>query len=484
MPLRNYSLTSFLGLNTEISDFLLRDNEASDLSNVDVDYKGYLRNRPGYSKLNSTAIAENSTIKDVLGLYKFYKDALDDPLFICGAGTKLYYLDGSDVWQGITGATAYSGARWNFISHQNKCYAANDTDTPQLITASNSTLSATDWTVASIYDPPIKAPFIIPHRDRIFIAGGELAGNGTSKASRVMYTDMATTPDIDATGLTGIRVLEGDGQKITGLSKLGFNLIVVKKHQIHHITGCTAADFVRRMIIPGKGCFAHRSLVNTGNTIIMLHDSGILNFNGTAIQDMSVNFKSKIDGIDDDYIQNACGIFYNKRYWLSYTSSGTSNDKILVIDSISGACTEYDYGVNCFYLDLDNNLYGGCDNGFVRLLDTGTQDDTSDITSYWQSKYFDFGMPGVTKRLKEVVVYCLLANEDLTFTFYVDQNRQNWVKTVTPTSSTITEVRFSCARELVGKRHMLKISHTGNESYKVQQVIFRYEPIAREGVIV
>jgi len=481
MAMREYVLTSFLGLNTETSNFLLKDNEASDLANVDVDYRGYLRNRPGIDKVNDTAITSSPS---VLGLYKFYKDALDDPLFICGAGSKLYCLDGSDVWQDISGATGYAGARWNFISHKNSCYAANDTDTPQIITASNSTLSATDWSVASVYDPAIKAPFIIEHRDRIFMAGGELAGNGTSKASRVMYTDEEDPPDIDATGLTGIRILEGDGQKITGLSKLGFNLIIFKKHQIHHISGCSVADFVRRQIVSGKGSFANRSLANTGNTIIMVHDSGILNFNGTTIQDLSVNFKTKIDGINSDYIQNACGIHYNKRYWLSYTpNSSTTQDKTLVLDTISGACTEYEYGVNAFYLDLANNLYGACNSGFVRQLDTGTDDDGSNIVSYWQSKYFDFGLPNVTKRIKECVVYCALASEDLTFRFDVDQERRNWSKTITPVLATMKECRFSCGKELVGKRFRLKISHTGVEEFKVWQIIFRYETIDRRGTI-
>jgi len=71
--------------------------------------------------------------------------------------------------------------------------------------------------------------------------------------------------------------------------------------------------------------------------------------------------------------------------------------------------------VNAFYLDLDNNLYGACNSGFVRQLDTGTDDDGSTIASYWQSKYFDFGVPNVSKRIKECVVYCSLATEDLTF---------------------------------------------------------------------
>lgn len=475
MPLKNYPITSFLGLNTETSNFLLRDNEASDISNVDVDSRGYLRNRAGIDKINDTAITESTVAKDVLGLYGFYKDGVASYKKICAAGTKLLQFDGTD-WQNLV-TPLITGGRWNFVTHGNACYAADELNTPQKIIESGGTYSGAAWTCAT-NNPANKSQFIKVHRDAIWLAGD------TSNASTLTYTTTAATPDIDATGNTGIGVLKGDGQKITGISKLGFNLIVTKKHQIHHITGCTSADFTRRMVVPGKGCYAHRSLANTGSTIIMLHNSGILNFNGTSPQDMSVNFKTKIDGIDEDYIQNACGIFYNKRYWLSYTRTDqTSNDRILVIDSITGACTEYSYGVNAFYLDLENNLYGACNSGFVRQLDTGTDDDDTDITSYWQSKYFDFGLPGVTKRLKEVVVYCSLATESMTFTFYVDQARQNSAKTVTPASSTITEVRFSCATKLVGKRFMLKIAHTGDETYKIQQVIFRYEVIAREGVV-
>ena len=472
---KNYALTSFLGLNTEVSDFLLKDNEASDLSNVDVDYRGYLRNRAGIDKLNDTAITESTVAKDVLGLYGFYKDGVASYKKICAAGTKLLQFDGSD-WQDLE-TTLVTGGRWNFATHHNICYGIDELNSPVRITESTGTYTAVTWDDCSTNQYPDKAPFIIVHRDRVFGAGDP------DNASTVIYSTLAATPDYDATGITGIGILKGDGQKVTGLSKLGFNLIVTKKHQIHHISGCTSADFVRRMIVRDKGCFAHRSLVNTGNTIIMLHDSGILNFNGQNIQDMSLNFKSKIDAILSSYIQNACAVFYNKRYWLSYTSSGTSNDKTLVIDSVSGACTEYDYGVNCFYLDLANNLYGAGNSGFVRQLGTGTDDDTANIASYWQGKYLDFGAPNVTKRIKECIVYCSLATEDLSFRFDIDQARQDWTKTVAPTSATVTEVRFSCSKELVGKRFRLKISHDGDETFKVYQVIFRYEPIARRGDI-
>ncbi len=471
---RYYALTSFLGLNTQTSDFLLRDNEASDISNVDVDSQGYLRNRLGYAQLNPTAITGTP---NVLGLYGFYKDGVASYKKLCAAGTKLYQLDGSSVWQDLV-TSLNTGGRWNFVTHGNACYAADELNTPQKITESGGTYTGGNWTCAT-NNPANKSQFIKVHRDAIWLAGD------TSNASTLTYTTTAATPDIDATGNTGIPVLKGDGQKITGISKLGFNLIVFKKHQIHHITGCTSADFTRRMVVQDKGSYSHRSLVNTGNTIIMLHKSAILNFNGTSIQDMSVNFKSKIDGIDEDYIQNACGIFYNKRYWLSYTSSGqTSNDKILVIDSITGACTEYDYGVNAFYLDLENNLYGAGDSGFVYTLDTTNQDVTTDISSYWQSKYMDFGLPGVTKKLKEIIVYMSLSSESMTFTVYTDQGRQNWVKTVTPSSATTTEFRTGISTKIEGKRFRLKIAHDGGERFKIYQVIFKYEIISRDGVVV
>ena len=471
---RYYALTSFLGVNTETSDFLLRDNEASDISNVDVDSQGYLRNRLGYAKLNPTAITGTP---NVLGLYGFYKDGVASYKKICAAGTKLYQLDGSSVWQDLV-TSLTTGGRWNFVSHGNACYAADELNTPQKITESGGTYSGAAWTCAT-NNPADKSQFIIVHRDAIWLAGDP------DNASTLTYTTTAATPDIDATGNTGIPVLKGDGQKITGISKLGFNLIVTKKQQIHHITGCTSADFTRRQVVRDKGSYSHRSLVNTGNTIVMLHKSGILNFNGTSIQDMSVNFKSKIDGIDEDYIQNACAVFYNKRYWLSYTSSGqTSNDKILVVDSITGACTEYDYGVNAFYLDLENNLYGAGNSGFVYQLDTTNQDVTTDISSYWQSKYLDFGLPGVTKKLKEFTVYMSLATESMTFTFYTDQGRQDWEKTVTPASATVKEFRNDISKEMVGKRFMLKMAHDGGERFKIYQVIFRYEIVEGHGVVV
>ena len=142
------------------------------------------------------------------------------------------------------------------------------------------------------------------------------------------------------------------------------------------------------------------------------------------------------------------------------------------------------YGVNAFYLDLENNLYGAGDSGFVYTLDTTNQDVTTDISSYWQSKYMDFGLPGVTKKLKEIIVYMSLSSESMTFTVYTDQGRQNWVKTVTPSSATTTEFRTGISTKIEGKRFRLKIAHDGGERFKIYQVIFKYEIISRDGVVV
>lgn len=474
MPkVNNYPLTSFLGVNTEVSNFKLKDPEATDLSNVDVDYRSYLRNRAGIDKVTDTVITD---APHVLGLYKFYKDGVATPLFVCTAGDKIYKLV-STTWTDMVAGLAETGGRWNFITHGNACYGADNLNIPVKITESGGTYSIADWT-CSTNNPPDAAPFIIVHRDAIFIAGDP------DNASLVVYTTTAATPDIDATGNTGIPINKGDGQKITALEKIGFNLIIFKKHQIHQISGCSSADFTRRQVTRGLGTYSHRSVANTGNTLTFLHDSGIYNFTGTSVQDLSAHFTSKISGIDEDYIQNTCAIYYNKRYWLSYTRSGqTVNDRTLVVDAISGACTEYGYGVNAFYKDHENNLYGASQSGFVRQLNTGTDDDGSDIASYWQSKYFDFGMPNTTKRIKECIVWVSLATEDLTFRFDVDQERQNWSKTITPASATMTEVRFSCNRELVGKAHRLKISHTGDETYKIYQIVFRWEACDRRGTI-
>ena len=177
---RYYALTSFLGLNTQTSDFLLRDNEASDISNVDVDSQGYLRNRLGYAKLNNTAITGTP---DVLGLYGFYKDGVASYKKLCAAGTKLYQLDGSNVWQDLV-TSLTTGGRWNFVTHGNACYAADELNTPQKITESSGTYSGAAWTCAT-NNPADKSQFIKVHRDAIFLAGD------TSNASTLTYTTTA-----------------------------------------------------------------------------------------------------------------------------------------------------------------------------------------------------------------------------------------------------------------------------------------------------
>ena len=128
------------GLNSTAGSLSLKDNESSDLQNIDFDKFGSILKRNGYSVLSDGTYAVGgsgpagtiTTQSD--GLYWFEFDDLGIPVRYAINVTDggVYYMDSLDgTWIDITGSvTLTAGSHCDFETFNNKLYITNGVDKP------------------------------------------------------------------------------------------------------------------------------------------------------------------------------------------------------------------------------------------------------------------------------------------------------------------------------------------------------------------
>jgi len=119
------------GLNSAGGNLSLKDNESSDLLNVDFNFLGSVLKRSGYTTLNGTAIA-TSPLSDGLHWYESNQSGTLTYILIAVNGGNVYYMTGFDgTWNDITGSiTLTPGNFCSFKNLFNVMYATNGTNPP------------------------------------------------------------------------------------------------------------------------------------------------------------------------------------------------------------------------------------------------------------------------------------------------------------------------------------------------------------------
>lgn len=328
--------------------------------------------------------------------------------------------------------------------------------------------------------PPKASRYFKLHKNRLFVAGN------TNEPSRLYYSDIN---DDFFRPTSYINVARNDGDVITGLAILHDNLIIFKRNSIYILSGSTNANFVLRKAPAQVGCYAPRTIIQLENEILFLHRDGVYSFDGAVTRSMSdqsdrggVTIRDKTEEILPAYIDIACAAYYKGQAWFSWCTTGTVNNKTFTYHVATRQWSYYNYGMNCFYVSKTGTLYAGGVGGFVFQLDNGNNDNTANITAYWQSKYYDLVEPGVETRLMETIEYAKIVSGtlDTVFSIMGDYATRTSTHSNTSVGTSINEIRFSNAGNLTGKRHRFKITNTGSAgAFEVERVILRHQPIQR-----
>jgi len=127
------------GLNSTSGPLSVKNNESSDLSNIDFNKFGSILKRSGYSALNTTAIT-GSAASDGLWWYEYVSSGAYASLLLNVTNGKLYKNSGlTTTWTDATGTGTFTAGNFcDFETWLNTAYVTNNTDIPSfMVTGAN-----------------------------------------------------------------------------------------------------------------------------------------------------------------------------------------------------------------------------------------------------------------------------------------------------------------------------------------------------------
>lgn len=306
------------GLNLIGAPYLLEDNQARDLLNVQSRTQGGIVKRRGLVTFSSPA----DTLTSLFGLEATATD------FLIGAGgTSIYKITTGGVASAINRAVTRN-ARWEWVQTQvsggqGPLYGINGVDTPQQWDGAAASTSA--WTASSGSVPNGK--YILLHQNFVFVAG--VAAN----PSRLYWCNVAAGTGTDPRSWPTANVIDldpNDGDEITGLAKCGPLLLVFKRRKVFAIYDPTTG--ANRRISDSIGAVSHRSIVETPAGTYFLAEGGVWRTNGSTVDATPASnlVTPIIDAISSP--STAAGVYWRNHYYLSFSTDGIANGFTLDLD--------------------------------------------------------------------------------------------------------------------------------------------------------
>lgn len=399
------------GLNRSLSDFEIADNELWTALNCLVD-SAAIRKRPGYVKLNTSAIGGGA---DVLSIYEFYDGSSSHILLNCG--TVIYEIDSNgDTTEIVTGLTA--GYPVSFATYGWVVYMSNGKDS---VWKWNGTDAAEELATLP------KAKWLIEHRDKLFYlqAFGE-------DANKVFFSQAAKPEVIDDDA--EFIVYTDDGDSLAGVASLFGYLMLFKNLSTHRLQGARKDQLILSDNLvcahPRVGCVAHNSIVHVPGGVLFLSDEGIQFTDSSAIAKQSGKVDYFLSKIAEAHKENSCAFWDGKNYRVSYpTGTNSLPNETLCYNLQNRAWTLFNYGMNAYFVARDGTIYAAGQDGFIYLIDQGLSDADSEIEMRVESKVFDLGTPYMTKVYRYAGVDTHNGKATLELILSLDRGIQSYLKT-------------------------------------------------------
>lgn len=329
---------------------------------------GLLETRLGKTKLNSTTIGSGG----VTSLYRYAKEGGTNYL-VAQHSTNLY----SQSWDGSSAITW--GAAVKSSLNAAKLYGVVWKD---VLILSNGVDNPFKWdgtTATDLGGTPPKLLYIKEY-------AGRLWGVDAANPNYIRFSDLEDYDVWPATNL--IKVRDGDGDFITGLSPQTGGLIITKNKKVFPMYG-TNKDNID---LPGPfpeavGCVAPDALLDEG---LLLSQDTLYPFSLNGIGSPITTHKPLIGLLTaaEKVSSFAVAIPNKSRAVITFGNSGTLN-----LDSTNQGVTTWS-GLNagCYAVcdaegDDGSLLIGDATNGFVYKLDNETNDDGAEIVTDIETAY-------------------------------------------------------------------------------------------------
>lgn len=286
-----------------------------------------------------------------------------------------------------------------------------------------------DADLGDIFDADLQALPAVPkgvaaHDNRLFVWGCSTDSPNTLRFSRRDHVQSFPTEQwipVGSSGETILRCMADEGE-----------LFVFTNMQIYRVIGGggDVDDWKTYRAVPTgvtHKIAGQHAIVRGDKSVYIGTADGVYEFpSGRKISE-AVNplwHARTINGIApilSTYLSNMALGYYDNKLYVSYTSSGTTNNATLVYDILYERWTIYSYGVAIFCTEptlLSASVVGSSN---VMQLETGTQD-TSGVPIAFTvlTKQLDLGKPDQEKQFVDLVVDAYTAGQTLTVKASID----------------------------------------------------------------
>lgn len=419
---RLYELNKLTGgLNDSFNAITLDTSEASTLQNIIFprQINGAFGKRPGYSRINSTALSGTPDCTGVFFfkltdgtryLVSFWSDDTIRKMDYGGSGA-----DGT--WDDITGSlTPVIGTddHADFAIAENKLVLDDGIGTtpPWLWTGSS---NATTLTADA--DLP-NGSIIEYHRRHLFIAGN------STQLSRLYFSELGDITTYTATDFINVEDNAGDGI-IRGLATGLDGLYIWKDSAIWRLTGTSRDDFQLERMVQGIGTLSGSSIavINSPSSnqqlfffVTQAGDVAVYD-GGIEVTIISRKISSSVPkSIAFSRVDEAVACQYEFTYMLAITNTGSSeNDRIYQYDLQHNAWTRFvgmEANAVCTYEDSNGRSvfgfgdYDGRANSWdIDDTTTYSDPDSTAISAFYETGWMSFSEDGVLKDVRKVRIF-------------------------------------------------------------------------------
>lgn len=415
------------GLNDNLSQLEIADNEATDIQNVLFDNGGALIKRYGFRNIsgtNTAAFKLGSNVSGVPGIAFFQKSDGSKYLFAVGndnaqaTGYSKTIDSGGGVPTGAWTSQGTGNLPSNFTNNQLITFSVAE-DTLVMTTAgssSNTTYPSAWQATGNVYqftsDPDCpKAKYNVYHKNILFVAGDP------SRPSRVSFSDLTN-------GITNwiatdfFDIDKNNGQYITGFVSAFGNLYIFENNSVWMLSGTNRDDFSLQKMVDNVGTLSQQSIQVVNNNIFFItSQNDVAVYDGNfGVKFISSKIRNTIGQNNFNRAAQSIGLAYSSYrykdldYYAAESTIGSSfNNQVLLFDTYREAWTKLQ-GINPNSWTvipnssgLNSMVFGGYD-GIVYLYpNTGVYSDVSNscsgnnctttspsIYSYYQTKWFRY----------------------------------------------------------------------------------------------
>lgn len=394
------------GINYSFGSRQIGDNESPEAVNCDFKGKTGVGNRMGYTQLGSP-----STYSTGLGLSQFHTSLIDQIIKFVSNGTNciLSYSSGAG-WTDVAGTT-FTSKKIDTCQGASKLYTGNGVEVMREWngTTWGDTTNGTKGYYPTYFNSRI---WVKDEQNQDMLNfSGQYGGTGNAEVTPGQTTPVTADHLGDFTDATAgwIQFKPGSGAKINGVVPFKNALYVLLSDSIYRVTTASTADtFTVELITNSVGCVSHRSIKQVEEDVYFAGDDGVYslgdvaNYTSVRTTNKSAKVQRIFDNLTASQKADLCGTYFNFKYYLFYTLSGSVNNACLVYDirykawqdwrNISGVDTKVVH-----LADERRMFFIEPTTAKVHEMGVGITDDGSPINSYWMSKSFDESLPDVMK---------------------------------------------------------------------------------------